>query len=458
MAISIQEAPFTISRVGGEHIYVATSTNLSNTGFKYVVEIQVGSDTVYKGYHDPNPQGRLIFNARKVLETVVTTDKRTHTGAQIHRPTGWFARATNGAAEYTIKVGELYVDSGALTEFLDLANRTRTVVQGQMDGREEYNTAGKIGYNLNPYINDTATAADRYPWLTGRVWNWVRANDATVSNQVLNIVNPIVSPLDSSGNTRLIPQIKVRRTDDGVVSFWNAPKNTYTQSGEVADRVRIIFYNGQTVLNTYNIEISVVNGTRTAEASEVDGRIAHMALYPATTLMATLVNANPTYTRYTAQLRNNAEDAPCSQLIEFVREELPCKNEARRVAWANRFGGYDYFWFEGAAQFNLEADRKTFRKLRGDYSGTSLSVSRYDAERENFYNDVERGYRLVHGGVTVEERILLEQMFASKLVWMHEDGSWLPVVVENNRIERNGKQSRYFTAQITLKLAYDANA
>lgn len=458
MAISITEAPFTISRVGGEHIYVATSTNLANTGFKYIIEIVVDTVTVYKGYHDPNPQGRLVFNARKVLESVVSTDLRTHTGATIHRPSGWFGRNTKGAKEYTIEIGELYVSSGTLTEFLDLANRTRTVLQGQMDGREEYNTAGRVGYNLNPYINDTATAFSRYPWLTGRVWNWVKANTATTSDQVLNIVNPIISSFQDTGTAFRIPMIEVRDSDEGVVTFWNAPKSTYTQSGEVADEVEIKFFSGTTLLNTYTIGITAVNGTRPPSATEVDGRLAHMGLYPNNPVMLTLTTGNPTYTRYTAQLKNNAEDEYCSQLLMFTRVATPCKNEARRVAWANRFGGYDYFWFEGATVFNLNAERKTFRKLRGDYGGTSVSVSRYDAERENYYNDVERGYRLTHGGVSVEERVLLEQMFTSKHVWMYEDGSWLPMVVTDNAIERNGKQSRYFTANINLKLAYDANA
>jgi hypothetical protein len=458
VAISVTQAPFTISRVGGEHIYICTSTNLSESGFKFIVEIVIDSVTVYKGYHDPNPQGRLVFNARKVLEAYVKTDARSHTGATIHRPSGWFARNTNGAAEYTIEFGELYVDSGSLTEFTDLANRTRTVLQGAMDGREEYNTAGAIGYNLNPYINDTATAEERYPFLTGRIWSFVRANTASAVGQVLNIVNPIVSPFQDGATAFKIPTIPVRDTDDGVLSFWNAPQGTYTQSGVVADEVEIKFYNGQTLLNTYDIGITAVNGTRPPSATEVDGRLAHMGLYPNNPLMLTLISSNSNYTRYTAQLKVDSSGDYASQLVQFQRISAPCKNTARRVAWANRFGGYDYFWFEGATQFSVEADRKTFRRLRGDYGGTSLSISKYDAERENFYNDTERLYRLIAGGVSNEERVLLEQMFTSKLVWMHEDGAWMPVTIEANRMDRMGKMSRYFTVEINLKLSYDVNA
>ena len=455
MAISITQSPNQIQRVGGKQIWICTSTNVANAGFKFLVTIDVDSVEVYKGYHDPNPVGRLIFDARKVLEALIETDTRTHTGAIIHKPTGFFARYTNGIKAYTINFGEVYIDAGVLTEFADLTTATRTVTQGWYDGREGMTTAG---YYMYPYANDTQTPQGKFPFLTSRVWNYLISTATNIYyNQGVNVVNPELSALTSNvGET--IPVIDVTTADDGVLVMSNFPEDVVGAVQFPATHVRFVYYNGATVLATYDYELNATNGTRTPNATEVDGRYAIIAAYPNNTLAGLGIILNPTWTSYTVQPYNTAQNLPAGQYVRFRKVTRPCKSDMRRIAWANRFGGYDYFWFEGATEFTLDSERKTYRKIRGNYGGTSVTVSNYDTERENYYNDVKRGYTIRHGGVTKEERIMLESLFTSKHVWIYENDSWLPCNLTGNNYTRMGKMSKYFTVQFTVTLGYDANA
>jgi hypothetical protein len=454
MAISITQSPNQVQRAGGKHIYVATSTNVASTGFKFIVTIDVGGDEVYKGYHDANPSGRLMFDARKVLEAVVKADVRTHTGAIIHKPTTLFARYTDGIKQYTINFGEVFVVDGVLTEHNDLATSTRVVTQGWYDGREEMTTAG---YSKHPYISNTQSPQARYPFLTSMVWNYISGTSAIYYQQAVNIVNPEPSILTGDqGET--ITVIDVTTADDGVLVMTNIPPNTVGAVTFPATHVRFIYYNGDNVLATYDYELTTDNGTRTPTATEVDGRYVIIGAYPNNILGGLGIILNPSWTSYTVQPYNTAQNLPAGQYVRFRKTTRPCKADMRRIAWVNRFGGYDYFWFEGATQFTLDGERKTYRKLRGDYGGTSLTVSRYDSERENYYNDVKRGYNIKHGGVTHQERTMLESLFTSKVVWIYEDDNWIPVNITNSSYARMGQMSKHFVVEFTVNLGYDANA
>ena len=453
MAISVVQKPINFHRVGGEAIYVCTSTNVTEQGFKFIVEIEVDSSVIYKGYHDPNPNGRLVFNARKILETVVKTDTRAHTGEVIHRPSNAFSRCVNGSKGYKIMFGEAYVDSGLFTEFTDLEDEELVCVQGFHDGREIYNITG---YPLSAFRSDTQTRQQARPFLTGRIWDRTLVENAATNVHSLNIVNPEVSDFETSVK-QLVPVIDVYDTDDGVLSMYNFPKEVFSSIG-VTERMVVKIFSGASLLNTYTFDLLTSLGTRPPTATENDGRICHFAAYPNSNLLSVFLTINPTWTSYTVQPFNISESEETGQYVRFRRIKKKCKNTAKRIAWANRFGGYDYFWFEGSTEFRLDADKKTFMKARGNYSTSStFTILPGDASKENYYNDIERGWKVFHGTTSREERVLLEGLFTSKTVWIF-DKEWLPCLIENVNYTRVDKTSRSQGVEFDVKLAYNANA
>jgi hypothetical protein len=266
-----------------------------------------------------------------------------------------------------------------------------------------------------------------------------------------NIVNPVIGE-----SSNIIQEVDVYSTDVGLVSFFNTDEGDFADTN-TADDIFIEVYNNSTLLNSYTLAISDATGTRPPTSSSIDGLIAHFGGYPANSIMNLFTNVgNPTWTHY--RFRLSYDGGSASNWIQFRRRTGVCKADAKRLAWSNRWGGWDYFWFDGSAEYILDAERKTYRKIRGSYSGTTYTHNYYDAGTANFYNNVEKGYKIMHSSVSAEERILLENLFRSQNVYIFDQGLFLPCTVSNANYTRQEKQSRNFEVSFDLKLAYDVNS
>ena len=375
MAVTIVDSPRVVTYSGQDLIIVATSTETAEPNFKFVVEILDGATTLSKVYVPPNPSGRLIFNARKILENYVERDVRGHLGEIIHAPTGAFTRNTRSIKEITFEIGEVYEVAGVLTEDLALSTFDRILVHG--------NTLSVEGYrpNFGAFLRSgTANSAGRFPWLSDRCRGIAVVQGSSVEIDI-NIVNPVIGE-----SSQIIQEVDVYPTDVGLVSFFNTDQGDFADLN-TADDIFIEVYNNSTLLNSYTLAISDATGTRPPTSSSIDGIIAHFGGYPANSFMSFFTNTgNPTWTHY--RFRLNYDGGSASNWIQFRRRTGVCKADAKRLAWSNRWGGWDYFWFDGSAEYILDAERKTYRKIRGSYSGTTYDHDYYDAGTANFYNNV----------------------------------------------------------------------
>ena len=62
MAITIQQQPYAYTALKQKLIVVATSTNIGQPGFRYVVEVSVNAGAVNTFYVQPNINGALVFD------------------------------------------------------------------------------------------------------------------------------------------------------------------------------------------------------------------------------------------------------------------------------------------------------------------------------------------------------------------------------------------------------------
>jgi hypothetical protein len=74
MAITIQEKPYDITRVGQKLIIRATSTNVANDGFKFVFRVTDFNSNVTDYYISPNPVNQGIFDLRLVAQGLMGVD------------------------------------------------------------------------------------------------------------------------------------------------------------------------------------------------------------------------------------------------------------------------------------------------------------------------------------------------------------------------------------------------
>ena len=79
MAITIHQQPYQYTALKQKLIVVATSSNIGQPGFRYVVEVSVNGGTINTFYVQPNINGALVFDLYPVVYSkmdlsVSTTD------------------------------------------------------------------------------------------------------------------------------------------------------------------------------------------------------------------------------------------------------------------------------------------------------------------------------------------------------------------------------------------------
>ena len=67
MAITIQQQPYSYTALKQKLIVVATSSNIGQPGFRYVVEVSVNGGAVNTFYVQPNKNGALVFDLYPVV-------------------------------------------------------------------------------------------------------------------------------------------------------------------------------------------------------------------------------------------------------------------------------------------------------------------------------------------------------------------------------------------------------
>jgi len=143
MAITVITEPQPLQPVYNEIVYTASSDNVNNTNFSYVVDIYVNNDSNKKLRQliPPNPNGFLFVDVQRVIEQFIS-----YTLVEIGNSTASI-NDDKGTGNYLIQIGEQYDVSGVPTVFPNLGSTTiSTVFNGSLSKREFLN------FNVNDYV------------------------------------------------------------------------------------------------------------------------------------------------------------------------------------------------------------------------------------------------------------------------------------------------------------------
>lgn len=437
-------------------IFVVSSDQTAQPNFKYKVEIyeDAPAGTLLAEYLiNANPNGDLIFNATEVIKANLKPDTETNDGGGaelIHYADNYFSRGTDSSRTYTITFREYYGNPPS--------NQLNTSVTpfafvGKSLSKEliSINYLVELGYS-------TSAPETKLPFLTERYRGYWHPYDEEEKRPF--VVNPI--PYDASNDTI---QIDALSTDKGVVSFLCSSvfmKGDDILLGDSLDGVEYKFYNdSDTLLGTEYVGLTTANGGHNPNLVSDGNFMLHIASYPANTQIASFLTTYSTATYYTIQLveQDDPDNVPCSKWVRFnIVDSISCKNTPIRLAWVNRWAGWDYDWFDGRAIPSYSKDTKTYRKLRGDYSGTSFSYDTWDGGETTYFNEVEKTWKVRKSFTTRAERNFYETLFESDLVHMFDGDLVVPVIVENRRYTEEPKASKVFTVEFDLKEANYVNA
>ena len=425
MAITLVESPHSLTLKGQKLIFMATSNNQSQTGFKYLVEVDdEGGNLIAKYYVPKNPQNSLVFDLSEVIREDVKVDVVDDINADIihnipHSLDDFMSIAPSGCKKYSVNIGEVY--GSPLVEYPNLSSTNVYLVDGYLQIRDGYrkdlteyqpNSSAKIGFLTNRQFSDE----NKY----------------------------------SSTNI----EINASEDDYGTLAFWNdngtlIPSSATTLIYRIYDQSGFVASESFTIGTTY--------GGAAPSSTTAENKLIYFGAFPGNVNLADhpVVNKPSSvsgWTYYSWQLGSPG----VSKQIYVVNTPQPCKHNPVMVGWSNTLGAWDYFRFDARTQRRMTSQSKDYRKTIGNYgtATTDFAFNSFDAQVVPYHKDAQIEYTLQSDWLKIVDTELLTNMIKSKNVMMYIDGAWLPIVVDSGSLSfEKDTISKRLTANVNVKLA-----
>ena len=430
MAITIIDSPYQWTPRGQKLMYVASSDNSSNTGFKYRVRVQVYSTgDEYIFYIPKHPADTNLYydlaSLVKLRNNETATDTHSH-AVSINESPG------KAYDIYDVWIGEAWLVGGVLTYNAGSEQQwTGVVMNGYYqvtDGYKPNVATGNRNIRYAMTFTDSYVMSDRKS--NTHVWRYADS---------FNI---------SANNARVF--IPVRESDYGVITL--PVDQTYMTNDVFKARVYINKADGT---NTANYDI-IFDG----------GVIENVGVYPAnlnddTTFGVQKPSDYPNWRFIVVRIMNNGVINRSCQYVLYNAElygSYDCHWNNIRLAWVNSRGGWDYFNFNKKSETSLNIERKRYQRVLFDGTTNIFNANaRGITERGNI---VTQQIQATSDWIQEGEFEFLKSLFMSNEVHLvQDDGTFIPVNVEDTtylkRIIRDGKQ---YNQTITITLSNQLNA
>jgi hypothetical protein len=452
MALTLQRTTQTVttydnvSKGGIDNIVTALSTEYTQTGFRYIVEISItdyyGNSNVTTLYVHPNPYGRGIINLRPHMINALFYKglvDNTLNYPWIHNTKANSPSASLISAEYImntrliVEVFEGWEVAGLFTQDPD-GNGSQTI-----DLRAFWGWDNAFSFNEN---NSASSPGKGF-------------NDITSSTYYQRLASK-VPPAFRSGVT-FVPTLPYNmgsfcvNSDDGTFSSQQDTNNKYIE------------------LNFYTSSGTLISTDTTSFTIKVEPGA--VALVPAfagnlTYLRSGGVPANTSF--YTLQIKDYLTNAICSVKWLFVIEDIDCDHNPIELGWIGKKGGWNYYNFIKTNQNSIDIERTEYKKPFGNYGRlgdgienpgmltTDWSDNRQYVSRENM---VTKYLTITSDWITEEEFVYLESLMVADVVHIVNydgRGDYIPMIItDNSYILRRERNSTKYNLTLKLKYAQD---
>lgn len=403
MAITIQHNPGLRFSVHGDVIFtvvdiVKASDPVTYPDYRYVADIYIGTTMVARLKAYPNPDTKIgIFNIGNILRSYQ---------AAIFNPVPGLRSQQMGNGEFsliaTVKFGEEY----SFTLFTNLTVDSARTYYGHYNGRLIGQLTNLSDYEDRPLTNRTSHTVV----ISGSIGSTVYTGNNN------NFVPFFPS---TAGNVTL--RIKVF-TDAGVELSSN--DQVYTPSaGEV--------------LQQYNLSPANINA---AFPGAIDFNVAKY--YTVSFLTAALV------------------------LDRVLKFNLICepRYEVFTIHFLNKYGGFESRDFTKVSRKTIDIEKSEFGKLgyTMDSSGVvsyASSGNVYNETRSVFSSQYKEKLTLNSDILTDDEYTWLGDLFLSPMVFVEQDGYFLPCIITANNYEfRKAINDQLTSLQIDIEFGEQFNA
>ena len=426
MAITIQQQPYIFTALKQKLIVVATSTNIGQPGFRYVLTVSNGTTTnVF--YVQPNLSGALVFDLNPVVNQAMDLGVNSTDAVP-----SLFASTTvqDAATSRNILGISTIIQEGY--EVLGLFEVQAT--EYPLDGSALINAAFQIsdGFNPNPSTHFALTSGTSY--IMSDLVRSTYAMDDMLSQYSLGANTIGITGFSDDYGVLTIP------ADDGTALTGNA-----------IDDIQILQFDEAGAL----LQTDVLNCIIAA------GTINHLPLLPSN--INDIFGLDADWHHYLLNFRNSGGTATARSIAVFKADD-ECRFDKIRLGWSNSRGGWDYFNFTKRSEESYSVERKRYRKVVGNYgtanAGEAFGFNTYDrgmTERSPF---VEKMMRIRTDFLTEGQFEYLKNLIYSESVYIiNPDGSATPVLIDsNNYTAVKSRSSRKTDLELMLKFSNDYTA
>jgi hypothetical protein len=399
MAITIQQQPYIFTALKQKLIVVATSTNIGQPGFRYVITVSNGTTTNIF-YVQPNLSGALVFDLNPVVNQAMDLGVNSTDAVP-----SLFASITvqDAATSRNILGISTIIQEGY--EVLGLFTVQATTYP--LDGSALINAAFQISDGFNPDPSDYFALNGSGSQIMSDLYRSTYAMDDVLSQYSLGANTIGITGFEDDWGVLTIP------ADDGS-----------TLTGNAIDDIQIVQFNAAgTPIQTDTLACVIAAGT-----------INHLPLLPAN--IDDIFGLQATWHHYLINFRNAGGSATARSIAVFKADD-ECRFDKVRLGWTNSRGGWDYFNFTKRSEESYSVERKRYRKVVGNYGTadetTAFGFNTYDrglTERSPF---VEKMLRIRTDFLTEGQFEYLKNLIYSESVYIISNkGEATPVVIDSN--------------------------
>jgi hypothetical protein len=421
MALNIEEKPYNFTPRGQKLLFIVSSDNAGQPGFKYGVSIvETSTGKTYFYYYSPTfADSKLYFDLSPL---VLLRNSESSNAIHSNVTAGTYVEPIGSAwEEYTVTFSEWWLIDGILSE--------NTGVTAS-DVLKVFNAYYQISDGYRPNV-ETGNANVKFAMQNSTSYLWSDRKQTTYIWPLADSYNPL------QPNAIYIP---VWPTDYGLIYVTG----TSDLSNNFARKYRINFYDGTGGLPIQNV--------LDLQGLEIEG----IPIYPANLENNTdglpIPSAYPNWTHYTLTMRNASNSLSNSYQYVFINAErfglIDCRFDVIRLAWVSSRCGWDYFNFTKRSENSYNIERRQWRQpLPNQY----LSSSRQQTDRQSVVNKI----------ITVtsdwlqegEFEFLKNLLISNQVQIVNEDGTQTPVnIQESSYVARRERTGRLFN--LTLKISY----
>jgi hypothetical protein len=402
-------------------VLTASSTNTSESKFRYVMTVDVNGVEVVKVKQQANAGGDVHFDLYQIIKDYFET-KYLDGGTEIHK----IITTVDGddtALFVELNVYEEYATSATTdpTEYPSTGNATDSflVINSTFQFTDGVTPTLAGVYEFN---NDTT----EIQWLTNMP---TRLKTRPGEYQTAAI---LASDFRGAVSTSLRYSITFYEADGTQISTANITRTTIGMANFVATKSAV----NAGVLYQF-IPIGYQN---------LEDQSFNTSIRPST-------QANLAY--YTINIFDNSGDY-ITKTYRFDIAECS-RYTPIQLAWVNSLGAWDYYTFELASLKKLNIQRETFRKPFGNWgAGATYTYSQYESGDTIYKIEADKQYTVNSDWLNDSDFEWLQELLMSKEVqFVNENGDFTPVIITDTDYEfKQDVNNKLNNLQLTFKLGH----